>query len=1163
MGNNRNIARPNVVLTVTEEGTVEAIGRIKTQINNVADSLYNRLSAVGPSIANATGKSFLTMEQYIDRMLLKINSGLERGSFSAARERMLQDIQVIATALGRLDQQTSAIGLGDISARMNLKAVAADIGMAEAAMAKFKTEAIATQERLSHPAKFTAAQNWLNQRPLGPFINTAHEDAAKRAWQTSNPELIQQRIDSHFQQAAERQADVQERIAAASQAAAMRRARIGMGVHPESVFASQDLSSHADPTWLADTARKAGAQRLLDSMGYKGRLQAWRSSKPERPDYSPSPETTPQDFRARFWHETEGGGIFNLPSMRQKLSHYAKSEFDFHLENLRANKEITLHRTLARDLEPGDKEQAYWSKGAYHMAGKANFPPGPPSPFGPSSSDVAAARRQEKIEHAADIAEWKANNPKVLDLSAAKEARQISMLRRMAREDAQGVTQGSSHELSELATIVNRRAQAHVDAHVDPPTLREKTLSMLRHMAGPDGNSIIPASPGSFVPDLEAQQLGRAIQKRIAMRVRADKANPDTYEEREYDRLRTNAAAGRISSYEAYNSPAQLTAQKIQKIREQGAATYRLNPTPDQYGGNVRSEKANDLLASRHLGFADDGLDAKQAPPSSYNRSHWEMPGQKKSGWRLSGATSNRFRFAAQNVGFGVDDAIQSYQFGGAKASIRAASNNVTAIAGMLIGNPMVAAASVIAISAISAVLPTIMSRFGVKDSLSSITRTARHELRNTDSAGYQEQFYRENYVTNQERFRKSGIAFDAVRAGDSYDALSSSTFGADFSTRTKEIAGQNDHIKRNKMSKENLERDKGLERDRRYQQSQGSSNFNPLNWVMNAGAAAGNYETDQTKGIDKQLDELDKETQDLQDKVHLSRTAIEEGQNKLAANMKMRQNNANEDYQLSLRGGRGEMSLKELQSYHQKRAEQQREVARKELEGDHLQARLHEINYQLAEKLNNPDEDQRKISLSQLHYKESVRSFNRSVSGDSSYTSSSADTAYGIRAKLESQRITGELTSSELARRHAQVDRHFLVQRRRSVEDDLESLNPERNPLKRQSRDLIRKVEDLATRGASKNFTPEEMRRQGIAILTHAEREKNQFDRGQGSRHFITSGYKVGSREDAELEGRVLGNFGPIHNQNKHEHKTFEQILAEIKLLRQTLAIEAKNLGV
>lgn len=74
----------------------------------------------------------------------------------------------------------------------------------------------------------------------------------------------------------------------------------------------------------------------------------------------------------------------------------------------------------------------------------------------------------------------------------------------------------------------------------------------------------------------------------------------------------------------------------------------------------------------------------------------------------------HNFRFASQQVGFGIDDAIQSYHYGGAGASIRAASNNLTAIAGMSIPNPMLAAGTVVALSIATAAMPAMLRSMGI-----------------------------------------------------------------------------------------------------------------------------------------------------------------------------------------------------------------------------------------------------------------------------------------------------------------------------------------------------------------------------------------------------------------------------------------------------------------
>ena len=93
-----------------------------------------------------------------------------------------------------------------------------------------------------------------------------------------------------------------------------------------------------------------------------------------------------------------------------------------------------------------------------------------------------------------------------------------------------------------------------------------------------------------------------------------------------------------------------------------------------------------------------------------------ERRASREQGRRGDGGFGHRFRFATQNVAFGIDDAIQSYHYGGVGASIRAASNNLTAVAGMSISNPAIAAATVVGLSIGTAALPMILKRMGFAD---------------------------------------------------------------------------------------------------------------------------------------------------------------------------------------------------------------------------------------------------------------------------------------------------------------------------------------------------------------------------------------------------------------------------------------------------------------
>lgn len=71
-----------------------------------------------------------------------------------------------------------------------------------------------------------------------------------------------------------------------------------------------------------------------------------------------------------------------------------------------------------------------------------------------------------------------------------------------------------------------------------------------------------------------------------------------------------------------------------------------------------------------------------------------------------------RANFAGQQLAYGIDDAIQSYQYGGTAASIRAASNNLTAIAGTSMTGPM-GVAAVVGLSAATAFASSAAQQVG------------------------------------------------------------------------------------------------------------------------------------------------------------------------------------------------------------------------------------------------------------------------------------------------------------------------------------------------------------------------------------------------------------------------------------------------------------------
>lgn len=76
---------------------------------------------------------------------------------------------------------------------------------------------------------------------------------------------------------------------------------------------------------------------------------------------------------------------------------------------------------------------------------------------------------------------------------------------------------------------------------------------------------------------------------------------------------------------------------------------------------------------------------------------------------RGRGSASRQFRYVSQNLAYGTEDAIVSYGIGGIAGASRAATNNLTAIAGTMISNPIAMAGTIVGISVLGAALPPMI----------------------------------------------------------------------------------------------------------------------------------------------------------------------------------------------------------------------------------------------------------------------------------------------------------------------------------------------------------------------------------------------------------------------------------------------------------------------
>lgn len=576
--------------------------------------------------------------------------------------------------------------------------------------------------------------------------------------------------------------------------------------------------------------------------------------------------------------------------------------------------------------------------------------------------------------------------------------------------------------------------------NIDIGDLEAAKTKRLRQLAGSAGSHIIPGSP------YEDQALGGVIRSQAEHRALNDPAHPDR------DAARNQRAHER-----------RLLLQNAEDANLMSASSY-----------NDRGDHAPGLW--RRLGIDDYEKSSKRP---------WFT--------RLSGEGSNRFRFAAQNVGFGVDDAIQSYQYGGTRASIRAASNNVTAIAGMTISNPITAAASVIILSAVSAALPAILDKFGLKEPLSKMSRTDRLAYRASDPLGYQNAYSTENLVVNNQDMLSRGFHAVSTASRVSFDAMTSSSFGNDIGSQmmgVSDLKGNKNLIGR--------QRDELLSRKSQIQGQLGPK-YTWLGFLQgNTTLVNATPENELTREIDKQLEAITKQEKDLDKDIFNRQKAVEAAKKKLKVSREQRRVAEEADYHLSQQIAAGGMTGADIAGHHWAAANQQ------------------------------------------------IASVNALVAAGQ------MDPQAGAAAIAQFQANAENLTKNPAAlAREAQRGTW-------QHQDFMQSLNPEINPLRRQQKNLQRQMEILD----SKDLTPVQRNEQLKAILKQGEEDLHNF-RPSGSRHFISHGYRVDSSEDAELESRLVGNYGPQWDRKRHEGESNEVMEGLLRDLIQTLTISAANLGV
>lgn len=577
--------------------------------------------------------------------------------------------------------------------------------------------------------------------------------------------------------------------------------------------------------------------------------------------------------------------------------------------------------------------------------------------------------------------------------------------------------------------------------------------------------------------------------------------------------------------------------------------TYKLGPTPQkpQYTttpdtnamrrDEIRQRQASlqarrdDLLVAREIrqrnfdAMLMDSSPADEAPTR----------GRRRRTERIDRQGSHQIRFATQQVGFGIDDAIQSYHYGGFGASVRAASNNATALASTLISDPVKAATAVIAVSAISAVLPIIARGLNAEAYQNKDVVTRRFDY---------------DAFNNQKNIAES---VDLVRANNSV-----LLGGRDTRSELRQalIAGDIG----SSLSKQYLKQGSNVRKLSALDEESGDLKNNAA-WLEQQRDQFGNMEATAKKAYVANLER--------QEKLAAERVVLEKEQ--LAIDKEI--GNAKKFVNASLAHSRGltnfdfatgamerqGASADTLKKRIMERAAEERKFIWAFAAPEDRAGLLAGVEGRLQQQLNDPEGMARRVAISQIEVANNRRSFNNTYGGYGQVDALHTKFA-NLTSSINGEVIQGSLSRKEGDRRIALAGSSFGRDRFRALEDEMEADNPEINPLSRLDKSLTRRMQDL---NLEKNLTDDERRRVGISILTGAERAKSRILDPSGTRRFSAGeAIDVNSAQDSELRSRMTQSFEWQKSQADHSQKTMEEVRDAIVELQRQLKVDAERLG-
>lgn len=614
------------------------------------------------------------------------------------------------------------------------------------------------------------------------------------------------------------------------------------------------------------------------------------------------------------------------------------------------------------------------------------------------------------------------------------------------------------------------------------------------------------------------QLEAEALEKQNYLASLAIKANANPY-----------SGTGSLAYGQA--NPAAHTAWIISQVRAQGAA----DRSPIEEWNNRRRSTFLNRMAAQ-----DDG---EYQPYYAAGRF-----GQMAQGFSRSRA--HAIRFSTQQVGFGIDDAIQSYHYGGAAASIRAASNNATALASTLIANPITAAGTVVAISIATAALPVILRRFGLDKPFQQATAyDQRALLRSSPEEYFQQKRIAEigTRISEDQANKLSSIGVS--------DRLLQSRFGKQGNTAF--IADTTEKL----FSSLELSANQSEERKRLVKANRDIENqtnmFGTVKWLS----------ATEKKTVEANLEKIAKIDEEERQRFAaqgINRDALNRARRERPGVLAFQAESAMFDFETEMAMKRGSLSKEDYLNRLEQKAARRLQMIGPGMEAEKVRARL-QVQMDLEEARSDPFLKMN-IDLARLDSMKEHNSFFQTYGPERTKLEQARLDRRQAGLSLQQDFIAKRIDADEFQYRKRTQASFFdrqeklaAIADRREFEDRILDANPEKNPLTRLLSSTQRRLEDLAL---DTKLTPEQRLEMSNAILAGTEQRRLDTLRPSGTRRFSAgTAIDVNSQEDFELRARMTGTFQwekkqDVMAKNQEEaNRLLQQLLNQLK-------IDAERLG-